>query len=121
MAIIELRFQGNITPSLQVGDTVYYCVPQQSNKGNITTNKFSDITKLGSCSAIDIAGKSIRVENVPSNIDAPLAGSFIFFSKDNKVNLSSVKGYHATVTFRNNSTEKSKMFSIGLEAVESSK
>ena len=121
MATIELRLQGAITPSLQVGDTVYYCVPNQTSKGHITTNKLSDITKLGSCSAISIASGSMRVENVPSNIDAPLRDSFIFFSKDNKVNLSSVKGYHATVTFRNNSTEKSKMFSIGLEAVESSK
>jgi len=121
MATIELRLQGAITPSLQVGDTVYYCVPNQTSKGDITTNELSDITKLGSCSAISIASGSIRVENVPSNIDAPLRDSFIFFSKDNKVNLSSALGYYASATLRNDSLEKAELFNIGASVFESSK
>ena len=47
--------------------------------------------------------------------------SFIMFSKDNKVNLSSVLGYYASVTLRNNSTEKAEIFNIGADIFESSK
>ena len=48
-------------------------------------------------------------------------GSFIMFSKDNKVNLSSVLGYYASATFRNDSTEKAELFNVGADVFESSK
>tara|TARA_R100001463_G_scaffold10256_2_gene30150 strand:+ start:11872 stop:12732 length:861 start_codon:yes stop_codon:yes gene_type:complete len=48
-------------------------------------------------------------------------GSFIMFSKDNKVNLSSALGYYASVTFKNNSTEKAELFNVGADVFESSK
>jgi hypothetical protein len=51
----------------------------------------------------------------PSNRD------FIMFSKDNKVNLSSLLGYYSLAKFRNNSTEKAELFSVGADFVESSK
>ena len=35
--------------------------------------------------------------------------------------MSSVLGYHATVKFTNNSMSEAELFSVGLEAVESSK
>jgi hypothetical protein len=47
--------------------------------------------------------------------------SFIMFSKDNKVNLSSVLGYYASVTFKNDSTEKAELFNVGADVFESSK
>ena len=47
--------------------------------------------------------------------------SFIMFSKDNKVNLSSMLGYYASVTFKNDSKEKAELFSVGSEVSESSK
>jgi len=50
-----------------------------------------------------------------------LDGSFIMFSKDNKVNLSSALGYYASVTFKNNSTEKAELFNVGADVFESSK
>ena len=47
---------------------------------------------------------------------------FIFFSKDNTVNSSSVLGYYSEVKFENNSNEeKSELFSVGFEVTESSK
>ena len=48
-------------------------------------------------------------------------GSFIMFSKDNKANLSSVLGYYASVTFKNNSTDKAELFNVGASIFESSK
>ena len=48
-------------------------------------------------------------------------GSFIMFSKDNKANLSSVLGYYASVTFKNNSVDKAELFNVGANIFESSK
>jgi hypothetical protein len=47
--------------------------------------------------------------------------SFIMFSKDNKVNLSSVLGYYASTTFKNNSREKAELFNVGADVFISSK
>ena len=48
-------------------------------------------------------------------------GSFIMFSKDNKVNLSSILGYYASVEFRNSSQEKAELFTLSAIVEESSK
>lgn len=48
-------------------------------------------------------------------------GSFIMFTKDNKVNMSSLLGYYASVEFRNSSNEKAELFSVGTSFFESSK
>jgi len=48
-------------------------------------------------------------------------GSFIMFSKDNKVNMSSILGYYAAVEFRNSSQIKSEIFNVGTDFFESSK
>jgi len=119
MAVLELNFPNVVNTSLQVGDIVYYCNPTNSGKGSITTNTFDDIVKLGDCSSV--SSNSIRVQNVPENIDAPVVGSFILFSKNNEVNLSSLKGYFALTELRNNSTEEAELFSVGVDVVESSK
>lgn len=119
MAEIQLSFTNAINSSLQVGDIVYFCTPVSSGKGNITTNTFNNIVKLGDCS--EIGSNYIKVDNVPSNTNIVTSGSFILFSKDNKVNLSSVKGYYAQVELRNNSTTEAEIFSVGMDVVESSK
>ena len=43
------------------------------------------------------------------------------FSKDNKVNLSSMLGYYCLATLKNNSTESSELFAFSADFVESSK
>jgi hypothetical protein len=43
------------------------------------------------------------------------------FSKDNKANLSSILGYYASVTFKNDSTDKAELFNVGTDVFESSK
>ena len=48
-------------------------------------------------------------------------GSFIMFSKDNKVNLSSALGYYASATLRNDSPDKAELFNVGADIFESSK
>ena len=51
----------------------------------------------------------------------PTLQDFIFFSKDNKANLSSLLGYYALVEFRNNSKHEGEIFSVGCDIFESSK
>ena len=51
----------------------------------------------------------------------PTYEDFIMFSKDNKVNLSSLLGYYSRVQFRNNSKDEAELFAVGADFVESSK
>ena len=51
----------------------------------------------------------------------PPNGAFIMFSKDNKVNLSSILGYYASVKFVNDSQEEGELFSVASDIFESSK
>ena len=48
-------------------------------------------------------------------------GSFIMFSKDNKVNQLDVLGYYAAIEYKNNSTEEAELFNIGATYFDSSK
>ena len=63
---------------------------------------------------------TIATNTLQSN-QLPTTSSYIFFSKDNKVNSSSILGYYAEVTFKNNSTTEAELFSIGCVIGESSK
>jgi hypothetical protein len=47
--------------------------------------------------------------------------SFIMFKKNEIINMSGVKGYYAEVKFKNNSTEKTELFAVSSEIVQSSK
>ena len=58
----------------------------------------------------------IPKQNAVSQLD-----DFIMFSKDNKVNLSSLLGYYSKVQFRNNSKDEAELFAVGADFVESSK
>ena len=51
----------------------------------------------------------------------PNPNDFIMFSKDNKVNLSSLLGYYSLIKLRNDSKTKAEIFSIGADFIESSK
>lgn len=48
-------------------------------------------------------------------------GSFIMFSKNNKVNQLEVLGYYAAVEYRNNSTTEAELFNVGTSYFGSSK
>jgi hypothetical protein len=58
---------------------------------------------------------------VDSTAQTPNDGDFIFFGKENKVNISGVRGYFAEVEMRNDSTDSAKLFSVGSEMTQSSK
>lgn len=104
----------NITNvSLQVGDTLYYV----STDPNLTGFASGSPTKIGTISAI--SGNSVTVPGTgPFNINA---GDFLMFSKNKAVNNTSLIGYYAEVTLKNNSTKKAELAFLSSEATASSK
>ena len=116
----DVNFSCQSNPAATVGnhqgaDIAYY-VPTGVN-GGFDINS-STIVYIGPVIAVDPNGMWIQCD---TNSLPPPAGAFIFFSKDNKANLSSLLGYYAHCEIRNNSTEQAEMFRIGVDYHESSK
>ena len=136
MPIVTLTFPHRLNVSVQIGDVAYYTkqstaigAPRVWAMGTTPhiTSAQSDIVMIGEI--IDILqwdGTEATVTcDMPLSIlnthGLPTNGVFIMFSKDNKVNLSSILGYYANVKFVNDSREEGELFSVGTEVFESSK
>ena len=118
MAYIDLTFNA-INASVNVGDTIYYSNPETSD-GFATSSENILIGNIESINSDD----EVTVIKVDCDVDLtpPTTSSFIFFSKDNVINISSVKGYFGLVEFKNNSTKPPmEMFSVGCDISPSSK
>ena len=123
MPAITISFSNQLNTSVQVGDDAYYA--NTSNVGVHQQQALSNVIYLGPITNI-VQGNPPAVPaqiicNMPIGTVPPIAGSFIMFSKDNKANMSSILGYYAEVTFRNNSKTEAELFSVGTEVFESSK
>tara|TARA_R100001463_G_scaffold132277_1_gene192819 strand:- start:220 stop:579 length:360 start_codon:yes stop_codon:yes gene_type:complete len=119
MPNIELQFLQNLNTSVQVGDLVYSVSPTSSS--NFQTSEILEDSYLGVINSIDNED-NIIVVTVEDGVTTPIANqSFIFFSKDNRANLSSLKGYYGLASFRNNSELTSELFGTAAEITESSK
>ena len=132
MLLQTLTFSGNINVSLQPGDIIYYSTPQSIGASGINTvGAATNVVTFGVCTAVFNEGSTTTVPVVPphsivvsydNNTTLPPAvGDYIMFSKNKQVNSSGVKGYFAKVEFKNSSTEKAELFSIGSQVSESSK
>ena len=98
----------HVNNSIQVGDTVYY--------QNTATPPV--ITEMGTATAVT---DTTITCNIGGTVTRPTNSDFILFSKDNKANLTAVRGYYAEVKMRNDSNEYAELFSVGSEIFESSK
>lgn len=90
-------------------DSIYYTVSPLT----VTTGEGDD-------EVVTTVNTIINVQEDGAIITPP-SESFIFFSKDNKYNMSSLTGYYGEVEFRNNSTTQAELFATACETVESSK
>jgi hypothetical protein len=108
MASITLNFPSPINVSVQIGDVAYY-----TNDPNGV-----NIVLIGDITAVTV--NSITV-NISTSTIRPTTSSFILFSKDNETNINALTGYYAEVQLRNDSTDKSEMYSVASEVFESSK
>ena len=110
--------------SLNIGDTAYYS-NATSTAGFNTSSSFTKIglvKGINNATSLDDGTETTTLTcEIDTTTPVPTTSDFIFFSKDNKVNLTSLLGYFASVKFKNNSTSKAEMFSIGCEIAESSK
>ena len=132
---IELR-NIPLNHSLQVGDTLYYV--STTSLGNVWDIQSDEIKLLGPLLEIidlpmgqfdreEVAETKVWGTNFDLVVDVDLSittmvtpGDFLMFSKDNIANMSSILGYYAEVTFKNNSKEYVELFSVGSEITESS-
>ncbi len=67
----------------------------------------------------DISGNSIIVEEGSGT--PPVSGDYIFFVKNQVVNMNGLSGYYADAKFENNSKVKAELFVVSSEITESSK
>ena len=124
MANVILNFSFSINVSVQIGDTAYYTPSTTSSSlGTHIHSNQDDIIQIGEVTSIDRDNNIITCfwDPDPANANPPSGDDFIMFSKDNKVNLSSLTGYYAKAKFINNSKEKSELFSVATEIYDSSK
>tara|TARA_Y100000015_G_C2393306_1_gene91348 strand:+ start:1691 stop:2056 length:366 start_codon:yes stop_codon:yes gene_type:complete len=110
----------NINVSLSVGDIAYYCNAVQAQGGYATTPSFENVVKMGEVKSFDL-DTGLVVVDCASNVNMPTSNDYVFFSKDNESQLSSLLGYYAEVKFVNNSTEESELFEVSMEVTQSSK
>ena len=137
MATITLTFANKINESAQVGDTAYYT--PTTDVGDFKTSlKADEVTEntyiqIGTIKSINAArlqmvcNTNLTTGQIPLDTDHNNdgthgdAGSFIFFSKDNVVNMSRALGYYAEVKMKSNSTADAELFSVGCDVLRSSK
>ena len=116
--------------SVQVGDIVYYVNPNEGTTGGFTIANQSNITTIGEITEVTTGGlisDGVQSEtfvikcNMNNDVTPPTESSFILFSKDNTVNMTSLLGYYGSAKFKNNSREEAEMFATSCEINESSK
>ena len=135
---IAIGFPGiSIQDSVEVGDVAYYVYP--SDDGGFEVN-YDDIVEIGPIISMS--------NNIQSDVDGSLTSSilcetelygnqleigcdkkreggcgnpFILFSKNNCQHARGMLGYYAMFKFKNNSTTKAELFSVTVDAFESSK
>jgi len=116
-----MEFDGPMNSSLQIGDIIYH---QNPSSGNIV--KFGVVTEINGSYWLPSNSNStfsIKVDETVFGINPPdpAKNYFIFFVKNQIVNMSSLSGYYANARFQNNSKIKAELFAVNSEVTESSK
>lgn len=121
MPSITLTFAAPLNTSCQVGDIAHYV--QTTPSGGFTVNS-SSVVEIGQIRQItpwNGSQSQIICDTEIGGQGIHGTSRFILFSKDNRANLSSVLGYYANVELYNDSTNGAELFSLTMDAFESSK
>ena len=119
----NLTFNG-VNVSLQVGDMIYFTNTESSSVFEINQG---NIQELSTVDSISISNNTTTITclvdlDIISEENLPNENSFIFFSKDNSVNTSSVLGYYGLARFKNEDNQnKSEIYAAACEVSTSSK
>tara|TARA_R100001082_G_scaffold60861_2_gene33846 strand:- start:8063 stop:8464 length:402 start_codon:yes stop_codon:yes gene_type:complete len=88
----------------------------------ITQKQTGDIYRFGKCISLSKGAKHYTiVVDIDAEAQTPNGGDYVFFGKENKINISGVRGYYAEVEMKNDSTSRAELFSVGCEMSPSSK
>ena len=107
MPTITMTFP-HVNDSVQIGDMIYY---QNTASPPV-------ITEMGTATAVT---DTTITCNIGGTVTRPTNSDFILFSKDNRSNTSSIRGYYAEVKMRNDETTTCDLYDVGSEIFESSK
>jgi len=125
MPIVTLEFTQPLNVSCEVGDTAYYVNTSTSEKAGHENDGFTinstDPIEIGTI--IEIADREATPTVKVYSTIAGWSGTqsrFIFFSKDNKANLSSPLGYFASVKLINDSTTEAELHAVSMDIFDSS-
>ena len=117
-----------IDSQVGVGDIVWYIpsallsTPDGSLIYDVKVGDLNNVTKFGNIQSISgLYQNPSVVVTYDDNISIPAVTDYIFFSKDERVNKSDIKGYYASVKLKNNSKEKAELFALSANIEESSK
>ena len=124
----KLTFEQELNKSLQIGDNVWYVNTTSSGSYDTASTNNNDFALLGKVISVSAPYQKAEIEVEMACFDLPQdlgyvldQNTFIMFSKNNKVNSSSLKGYYAELEFVNNSNKKIELFAVSSEISESSK
>jgi len=125
MAVITLTFTNNPQETgIAVGDVAYYIDTTNvaSLGGFSTTLNLDSVIQIGTVSGFGgtTGAYTITVTNSLA-INLPTTNDYIFFSKNNSVELSSIRGYFASLKFINDSTDYAELFQVAVGLTQSSK
>lgn len=129
MPSATLTFSAPLNVSCQVGDTVYYVdtntvggFSASTNVGGSAENTIVEIGEIREIQNPTSSAPAIIVETTLGYNELNGLSKFIFFSKNNKVNLNSPLGYYATAKFINdNHYRTAELYAVTTDVFESSK
>ena len=117
---VRIFIDGGINCSLQVGDAVYYQLPDSEkifSAGVVVTNPsfFDGITGPTQ----DLF--QVDMNDALSSGPGPANGAYWMFIKNQVINMSKLSGYYANAKFENDSKVKAELYAVSSEITESSK
>jgi len=131
MALTQLFFSNSSSPilnvSIQPTDIVYACIINSGQAGVNHPNANQDTKPFAIGEVVDspsppdhFAGNFwMQTNGYPPTT---LTGNhYVFFSKDNRANMSGILGYYALVEYRNYAKGQAEIFATGTEFSPSSK
>ena len=115
---IEITLPSPMNQSCQVGDIAHYV---KTTEVSIFDVNNSQIVMIGEIAGITDNGTNVVITCLLADVAVPpVPGDFIFFSKDRRVNETSLLGYFGEFKFENNSRKKAELFMAGCEVTPNS-
>jgi len=116
---IDLTFNSPINMSCKIGDVAYYTPTSTQGGFTVDNNTFL----IGIINSIIDNGTTVVIncETTGESAELVTQEDFVFFSKNNLLELKSLRGYYGQAMFRNNSSHPAEMYATACGIEESSK